>query len=477
MTSRPLWTQQAITEAVKGESSGNADIQGITIDSRDVSNGDLFVALSGPNFDGHDFVAQALAQGAAAALVHKRLDGVPADRLIVVDDTLRALEMLGEASRARTGARIIAVTGSCGKTSTKEALATAFRTGGAAVHASLKSFNNHWGVPLTLARMPEDTDFGVFEIGMNSPGEIRELVKMVRPHSAIITTIEPAHLEFFGTVEAIADAKAENFEGLEPGGSAILPADNACIGQLQDRARACQVTDIRTFGSAANADARAGRIRLGAKNSTVSANICGTEMAVKIGIPGAHWINNGLACLLAVELNGGDLAAAGLALANMQALPGRGASEMIALADGQFQLIDESYNANPASMVAALSILATAEPGRDGMKGRRIAVLGDMLELGPTSPELHAGLADPIRDGEFHAFLCGPQMATLRDALSGTGKVTWAPDSAHLAPQVAASVRANDVVLVKGSLGSRMALIIEALKQADGGKTAAKAGV
>jgi len=459
-----LWTAREAADATGGAVAGSWSATGVSIDSRTVAKGDLFIALAGPNADGHDHVVAALDAGAVAAMVHTRPEGVDPVRLLLVADTMAGLEALGTAARSRTGARIIGVTGSCGKTSTKAALAHCLTASGVAVHASEKSYNNHWGVPLTLARMPRETAVAVLEMGMNHPGEIRALTAMVRPDVAVITTIEAAHLAAFDSISEIADAKAEIFEGLTENGVAVLPADNACHAQLVAAAQRSGAARIVSFGLAETAEYRAVRISLKPEASCVEARLNGHEAALCIGIPGQHWVSNALAVLAAIDQAGGNIGLAAPALRTLEAVAGRGAQQTVALHDGgSFRLIDDSYNANPASVRAALGVLGTTAPGAGG---RRIAILGDMLELGETSTTLHRELsADVLAADVDVALLCGSDMGALADGLTGRiDTVLHAATSAELIDPALAQVHAGDVVLVKGSLGSRMAPVVSALK-------------
>ncbi|WP_106753082.1 UDP-N-acetylmuramoylalanyl-D-glutamyl-2,6-diaminopimelate--D-alanyl-D-alanine ligase [Pannonibacter carbonis] len=464
--SLPLWTLEEFATAVSGSVVGTPTeaITGVSIDSRTLQPGEAFIAIAGDRFDGHDFVEAALKAGASLALVARdRLASLPADgRYVVVDDVLEGLRCLGRAARARVNARIVAVTGSVGKTGTKEALRLALTRVGK-THASVASFNNHWGVPLTLARMPRDVDYGVFEIGMNHAGEITPLVQMVRPHVAIITTVQPVHLEFFDSVESIAKAKAEIFAGLEPGGVAILNRDNDQFDLLTFLAKTAGVPTIRTFGETAGADGKLLKLVTQTGTSVVQARILGEEITYKIGAPGRHFVMNSLAVLLAIVEMGADLALAGLALAELSAPKGRGAQTRLTLAGGPAILIDESYNANPASMRAALSLLGDAQVS---VPGRRLAVLGDMLELGATSPALHAELAQPIAAAKVDAvYCCGPMMHELWQRLPAGQRGLYADTSAGLLDRLREDIRPGDVVMIKGSLGSRMGPLVEALKQ------------
>jgi UDP-N-acetylmuramoyl-tripeptide--D-alanyl-D-alanine ligase len=453
--------------ATLGRAVQTFEAGGVSIDTRTLKAGDLFVALHGDARDGHEFVGAALARGAAAALVSRRPDGIPADApLLVVAHTLRGLEDLGRAARNRAQGRIVAVTGSAGKTTSKEMLRLALAALGA-THASLASYNNHWGVPLSLAQLPREAAFGVFEIGMNHFGEIRTLVGFTRPDVAIVTTIAPAHLEYFGSIEAIADAKSEIFEGLMPGGTAIVPADNACTARLIMRARQAGIAHVLTFGEAPGSDARHLTLDETGDGMRIEADILGHRHEVRVGAVGMHMAQNALATLLAVAVLGGDIEQAAASLAKFTALKGRGARFAIPLGDGPAEIIDESYNANPASLRAALSLLGTARPGPGG---RRIAVLGDMLELGADSAALHAALAKPVEDARADlVFACGRDMRTLFEVLPSARRGSWGETSTDIAPEVVRSARAGDVILIKGSFGSRMAVVLDALKSAGKG--------
>ena len=465
-----LWTWEDLSRAAIGAADGTPSqpITGFSIDTRSLQPGEVFVALRDVR-DGHDFVLQAFRQGATAALVstqYKRADGDGA--LLRVRDTLEGLRSIAAAARRRSDARIVAVTGSVGKTGTKEALRNCLSRL-APTHAAEKSFNNHWGVPLTLARMPAGVRYGVFEIGMNHAGEITPLTALVRPHVAIVTTVEPVHLEFFGTTDKIAEAKAEIFSGLEPGGVAVLPRDNQHYDLLARRAHQ-HGARIVSFGRHENADVRPDVFALDAEGTNVAVDIGGRRIAYRIGAPGGHLAQNSLAVVAALDALGADVEKAVGALADMRAAKGRGARQEIALGGGQILLIDESYNANPASMRSALAAMATVPRTRFA---RRIAVLGDMLELGENSGPLHAALNEPVDAAEVDlVFACGPNMQRLFDALPQARRGAWAPTSDGIAAAVTRTVRGGDVVMVKGSLGSRMAPIVEALLAKSGGEHA-----
>jgi len=459
-----LWTLDAMAAAMHAERSGSlpADVPGLSIDTRTIAKGEAFFAIKGDSRDGHDFVEAALKAGAGLAVVARGQVARFADApLLIVDDVLEALRDLARAARARTKAKVIAVTGSVGKTGTKEALRLALSPEGE-THASAASYNNHWGVPLSLARCPQGTKYAVFEIGMNHAGEITPLTKLVRPHVAIVTTVEPVHLEFFGTLEKIADAKAEIFIGLEPGGVAVLNRDNAQFGRLEAAAKAAK-SRIVSFGDNAKADTQLLRVSLQADSSTVEARVLGTPITYKLGAPGRHIVLNSLAVLTAAVLVGADLALAALALGKLRPTPGRGARVTLSVPGGSAVLIDESYNANPASMAAAIALLGQTPIGE---RGRRIAVLGDMLELGPPGAELHRGLAVPLKEENIDLVYCsGPLMRSLWEALPSNRRGGYAHTAAALEPAVLEALRDGDAIMVKGSLGSKMGPIVKALER------------
>ena len=482
MNGEVLWTAHAAARATGGRLSGRGDwcANGVSIDSRSLERGDLFVALTGLNRDGHLFVSSALEAGAAACMVAAPAPDLSADApLLDVEDTLRGLNDLAAAARARCTARRIAVTGSVGKTSTKEMLRHVLGRQGKA-HASAASYNNIWGVPLTLARMPEHTDYGVFEIGMNHSGEITPLARLVRPHIAVITAVAPVHLEFFSGVGAIADAKAEIFDGMDGAGVAVLNADDAQFARLSAAARTCGV-DVISFGSAESADARVTGIAGHGAGSAVTAIIGGMAVRYTLPEPGRHWVMNSLAVLAAAQAAGADVRRAAADLATIPALKGRGARHIVRSGFGDFTLIDESYNANPASMRAAITTLGQHMCTGTG---RRLAILGDMLELGAAGPQLHIDLADSLAEaGIERVYLAGPLMRHLWEALPASRRGAWTPTSKDLADTLApeivsgAIVGAGDAVMVKGSLGSRMALIIQMLEQiGQGSLTQQKSG-
>ncbi len=446
-----LWTSLETEAATLGKASTDFAVRGLSIDTRTAKEGDLFVALKGER-DGHDFVEAAFKAKAGAALVSRAVPGAKGP-LLMVADTQRGLEDLACAARARSSAKILGITGSAGKTTTKEILRLCCNALGR-THASAASYNNHWGVPLSLASLPRDAEYGVFEIGMNHAGEIRNLVSFVRPHVALITTIAPAHLEFFGSCEAIADAKSEIFEGLAPGGAALIPSDSPYAKRLAARAAQARVGRLVRFGS--SGEARLLSFVPEGEGMRVKADILGKTVDCLVGAPGEHIARNVVAALAAVALVDGDVLNAAAALKNFTALKGRGARFEVS----GIQVIDESYNANPASMSAALALLGAAS-------GRKLAVLGDMLEMGEGGPALHAALAEPIAAANTDlVFASGPQMKALWDALPASRRGAYAESSTALAPKLTAALKQGDTVLVKGSLGSRMAVIVEALKGA-----------
>jgi UDP-N-acetylmuramoyl-tripeptide--D-alanyl-D-alanine ligase len=468
-----LWGVEELVAATGGELIGTprGAFTGVSIDSRSVGADEIFVAIKGDRMDGHDFAATALAAGAGIAIVSRADDAMrAAGALLLVDDPLAALTRMGQAARARSVAKIVGVTGSVGKTGTKEALKLAL-SGSGLTHASAASFNNHWGVPLSLARLPRDAAFAVFEIGMNHAGEIRPLVKLVQPHVAIITTIAPSHLGNFDSLDGIAAAKAEIFEGVVEGGAVLLNRDNDYFSWLSDRARKLGIGRVFGFGRDAAADVRLDNLALHEDCSCLSVHVFGDALSLKLGAPGEHVALNCLSVLGAVQLMGADLALAALVLSRLAPPKGRGVRHRLKVRGGAFTLVDESYNANPASMQAALALLARISTGKGG---RRIAVLGDMLELGTQGPELHAELANTIDGlGIDSVYAAGPLMRHLWDALAAGRRGVYAASAAQLAESLANDVQAGDAVMIKGSLGSRMGPLVEALRtqfpQADEG--------
>ncbi|MEX5565826.1 UDP-N-acetylmuramoyl-tripeptide--D-alanyl-D-alanine ligase [Pseudophaeobacter sp. 1A16562] len=457
--SAPLWTAAEAAAATGGEARGDWQINGVSIDTRTLQPGDLFVALKAAR-DGHDFVAQALKAGAGAALVSRIPEGLPEDAsLLLVEDVQKGLEALGRAGRARTNARVVAVTGSVGKTSTKEMLARILSDQGR-THAAVASYNNHWGVPLTLARMPRDTEFAVIEIGMNHPGEIEPLARQARPHVAMITTVAAVHLEAFDNVAGIAREKAAILDGLEPGGIAVLNADIDEAPVLRQRAEQLDVS-AQWFGASAP-DARLIATQVTGEETVARVKILGTPAELHIQSLGAHFAMNALGALLCVNALGVDLAEAIRSLALWSPVTGRGAREMVELSQGQVLLLDDSYNANPTSVKAALDVLA-ATPVAEG--GRRIAYLGDMKELGPEEVALHADLARHPAIAQIDQIHCvGPLMQHLAEALPDEKRGGWHADSAAAKADLPGQIGAGDVVLVKGSLSMKLASIVDGIR-------------
>ena len=469
MTDAPLWTPAALEAATGGRLIGAPRaVTGASIDTRSLEPGDLFFAIRGEARDGHDFVRAALEKGAGAAVVAetraKEFEG--AGPVLAVpgegdDPVLDAMRRLGLAARARTGAAIVAVTGSVGKTGTKEALRHVLSAQGA-THASVASYNNHWGVPLTLTRMPEDTRFGVFEIGMNHGAEILPLTAMVRPDVALITTVEPVHIEHFRSLSAIADAKGEIFSGLKPGGVAVINRDNPNYERLLAHAQASRAGRVITFGEHAAADVCAHRILTRPDVSVVDATVMGVPVTYQLGTPGRHVAMNSLGVLACIHALGADLARAALSLASLKPPVGRGERTALRIEDGEAFLVDESYNANPASIRAALATLAGIDTGP---KGRRIAVLGDMKELGAAGEALHRELADAVAaNGIDRVFAVGPLMAHLFEALPMPVRGTAGLTAEDVTDAVLATLRPGDAVMVKGSNSMRMVRIVEAVK-------------
>ena len=459
-----LWTAESLKAATGGTLYGALDaVTGVSIDTRTLQRGDLFVALEGDSRDGHEFIRLAFEKGAAAALfLHARASEFSeAGALVAVPNVLDGLRQLGRAARARSHARIVAVTGSVGKTGTKEALRTIL-SAQAETHASVASYNNHFGVPLTLARMPSSAHYGVFEIGMNHAGEIEPLTKMVQPHVALITTVEAVHLEFFPSVEAIADAKAEIFTGLMPGGVAVINRDNPHYERMRLAAKASAAGRIISFGTHAEADVRLLDIALLPDASDVTVDVLGRRETYRLGSPGRHLAMNSVGILGVIDALGADLHAALAAMRDVTPPSGRGARLMVGEAGHEICVLDESYNANPAAVRAALAVLASTPVGKGG---RRIAVLGDMRELGEQSAALHAGLApDLVTHHVDQLFACGPFMAALWKDTAPSMQGAYAPDSSGLEPLLIEAVRPGDVIMIKGSLGSRMGPLVTALK-------------
>ncbi len=456
-----LWTASEIEQATGGKATKDFSATGVSIDTRTLKKGEVYIALKGGALDGHDYVEAAFKAGATAAIVKEAFES-PSGPLLHVNDTMTALEKLGAAGRARSQAKIIAVTGSAGKTGTKEMLSIVFGALGK-THASKKSFNNHWGVPLSLANIPKDTAYGVFELGMNHAGELTNLTGQVKPHIAIITTIEPVHIEFFKSVEAIADAKAEIFTGMK-GGIAILPFDNPHFARLKSHAENAGLQKILSFGEDEDAQSRLIDCALHADSTKVTADILGERVKYKLNIPGKHIALNSLSALTAVKAAGGNLNASVEALKSSEPVEGRGNRISVTIAAGQppLTIINESYNANPAAMLAAFGVFAMTTPTGGG---RRIAVLGDMLELGKDGPRLHAELANPLLKAKTDLlFCCGPLMDALYQQLPPDWHGGYAKDSQMLAPLVTAVAKPGDVFLVKGSAGSKMSYVVQALQ-------------
>ncbi|MFL6733808.1 MAG: UDP-N-acetylmuramoyl-tripeptide--D-alanyl-D-alanine ligase [Sphingomicrobium sp.] len=447
-----LWTSTEIEEATGGRASVTFEVTGVTFDSREVGPGDLFVAMPGTVHDGHRFVDGAFAAGAAGAIVSESVDGPH----VLVENTATALEALARAARQRTNATIIGVTGSVGKTSTKEALFAALdRSAPGKVHRSVKSYNNPTGVPLSLARMPREARYAVLEMGMNNAGEIAALTRMVRPHVAVITAIAPAHIENLGSEEAIADAKGEVFQGLETDGVAIIPNDTSHRDRLVRAARR-NADRIITFGKG-DADVHAVHAVAEGAGSLITATLLNCDLTFTISQRGDHWVSNSLAVLAAVEAVGADIALAGLALADLGGLKGRGERHLIQIDGGELLLIDESYNANPASMAATLKSLG-AEPGVE----RRIAVLGPMRELGEHSDAMHAGLAPAVKAAHVdRLILIGEEMGPLADELGDDTEVERAAGVDEATEALLRLARPGDAVLVKASNSVGLARLVQ----------------
>lgn len=446
-----LWTAEELLEATAGALDVPFGVTGVSIDTRTLRPGELFIALVGEGRDGHAFVTEALAKGAAGAMVHRDIPG--ASKLLRVDDTLAALARLGGFARVRSAARVVAVTGSVGKTTTKEMLRTALSAFGP-THAAEASYNNQWGLPLTLARMPADSAFCVVEIGMNHAGEIAPLAHLARPHVAVITAVEKAHIGYLGSIEAIADEKSAIMTGLELDGIAVLPLDSLQFPRLRD---AAGDRTIMTFGATRGATGRLMDIEPDADGSGILAEIAGREVRFRLNAPGRHMAMNALAALTVLHAFGLDPQAAARALEGFVPVAGRGTRRKLALPGGTALLLDESYNGNGASMRAALDVLRL-QPA-----ARRVAVLGDMLELGAAGPAEHAGLAEAVAASADVLFACGPLMRHLFDPVPAGLRGAHAADSAELAPIVARAVAAGDAILVKGSLGSGMKRVVDAL--------------
>jgi UDP-N-acetylmuramoyl-tripeptide--D-alanyl-D-alanine ligase len=462
---KALWTQSELRDAFAANPSERLDatVNGVSIDTRTLQAGDLFFAIKGDTHDGHDYVARSFEAGAAAAVVARgRAASLAAfGPVYAANDTLNAMERLGIAARSRSKARIVAVTGSVGKTTVKEMLRALLSDCGS-THASRASYNNHWGVPLTLARMPANAEFGVFEIGMNHAGEIAPLTRMVRPDVALITTIAPVHIEHLGSIEAIADAKAEIFLGLEPGGIVVLNRDGAQFERLADAALARRARTL-TFGASEECNGRLIEAIDTERGSRVHARLFGRDMHFDLGAPGLHMAQNAVGALLAARALGADVDHGAAALARFSAQKGRGERFSIPTADGTATIIDESYNANPASMRAALALLGATRPGPNG---RRIAVIGDMLELGPDGAAMHAQLVDDLISNSVDLlFGAGPLTRALFDAAPASMRAAWTERSSELTPEITRTLRNGDVAMIKGSFGSRMGPVVAALRE------------
>ncbi|MBI4967591.1 MAG: UDP-N-acetylmuramoylalanyl-D-glutamyl-2,6-diaminopimelate--D-alanyl-D-alanine ligase [Rhodospirillales bacterium] len=473
MTALPLWTSEEAAAATQGWVNRPWIAQGVSIDSRSLATGDLFVALKGERVDGHDYLNAAAAAGAAALMV-SRTDSLP-ERVsyLAVADTLKGLADLANQARARSPAKVIAVTGSVGKTGTKEMLRLALAANGP-THATLGNLNNQIGLPLTLARLPAEAAYAVLEMGMNHAGELAPLSRLARPDVAIVTAIEMAHVEFFASLDAIADAKAEIFAGLAPGGTAILNRDSPQFSRLAKAARAQGAARIVGFGAHAEAEARLLDCALDPEATTVLALIAERPVTYRLNVPGRHWALNSLAVLAAAQAVGADLERAAQGLAALAPPKGRGQRHRLEREGGTLTLIDESYNASPASMRAALAALALAKPGPEG---RRIAVLGDMLELGERGPALHGELAQSIAENRIDlVFTAGPLMENLHRGLARAQQGGHAANADAAAGLVAAALRPGDVVMVKGSAGSRMGRVVEALLHPEGAPARAANG-
>ncbi|HLM16001.1 MAG TPA: UDP-N-acetylmuramoyl-tripeptide--D-alanyl-D-alanine ligase [Reyranella sp.] len=461
-----LWSSDEVARALGAVIAAPFEANGVTFDSRAVGKGDLFFALKGETTDGHGFVAEAMKRGAAAAVVSRDVENA-GGTLIRVPDTLKALEGLGRAARRRSKARIASVTGSVGKTSTKDAL-RAMLSAQAPTSASTASFNNHVGVPISLARLPREARYGVFEIGMNHPGEIEPLARQVEADVGVITNVEAAHIGHMGSEEAIADEKACLFAGMAQGAVAVLNRDGRHYERLAGHARHFGVSRIVGFGRGETADARLVSCNLQDSGSDVVALIQGRRIEYRLGAAGEHWVLNSIAALAVVEALGADVEQAAASLAGVTASPGRGARRFLKFGTGTVELLDESYNGNPMSVRAMLAILARTEPAKGG---RRLLALGDMRELGEGADAYHAGLADAVSaSGATQVFLCGPHMEALWRKLEPAQRGVHRPDSMALAGEVAAALRAGDVIAVKGSLGSKMKHVVDAILAASGGE-------
>lgn len=455
-----LWSSKEIAAATGGTCTGAWETHGVSIDSRTIKNADCFVALKGPQFDGHDYVKAALTAGASGAIVSRMVGGAHPEQCVVVPDVFDALIALGAAGRKRANAKIIAITGSVGKTGCKEALRQVLAAQDE-TYATYGSYNNHWGVPLSLSRLPPSAQYGVFELGMNHGGELGPLSKQVKPHIALITTIAAVHIGNFSGLDEIAKAKAEIFEGVQAGGHAVLNADNSYHNFLADIARVNGIGNIHSFGRAGKT-AQLLDFTLSENSSAVKASILGKTISYTVGAPGEHWVANSLAVLLCAALAGADVERAAHTLQTLSLAEGRGVPETITTNQGSFTLIDESYNASPIATEMAIKVLARKTPAAGG---RRILALGDMRELGEHSRALHLSLAPTITEAKIDSvFCCGEHMKHLYDALPEKIRGGYAFTSTELAPLVAAAISPNDIITIKGSKSMAMHKVVDALR-------------
>lgn len=458
-----LWTTAEIITATGGMSSGDWSVSSVSIDTRTMQPGALFVALPGAKVDGHEHVANALSQGAAGALVSKPIAGVDASRLVIVKDVEKALQQLGAAGRARANAQVIGITGSVGKTGAKEMIAAALSAVGS-VYATRGNLNNHLGVPLNLANLPRDTEFAVIEMGMNHADEISPLSKMARPHVSLITTVDAVHIEFFPSVEAIADEKAAIFDGMGGKGVAVLNADNAHYERLKKHAQAQGLDRILSFGTGKNALCRMTKYAIDDTHSVIEATIAGTTLSYRIGTVGKHWALMSVAVLGVVDALKADLAKAAAVLEQFTEPKGRGQIKKLSMKGGNLRLIDDAYNASPVSVKGAIEKVAEMRAASPAPV-RTVVVLGDMLELGEQAEDLHVGLVPTLVNNQMDlVFAAGTFMEKMYQALPETMRGAYKATSRELAPMVVEALRANDLVLVKGSRGSRMDVVVEAIE-------------
>jgi UDP-N-acetylmuramoyl-tripeptide--D-alanyl-D-alanine ligase len=458
---RSLWTSEEATELTGGSSSTNWNATGVSIDSRTIGPGDLFIPISGPYFDGHNFIESALTKGAVASITSGSTEDFPEGaHLLKVTDTIKALNELGRGGRNRSMARVIAVTGSVGKTGVKEALGRLLSEQGK-TSFSLGSFNNHFGVPLSLARLPKNADYGIFELGMNHSGELKQLSQIVRPHVAVITTVDIAHTEFFSSTHDIARAKAEVFTGLQEGGTAILNRDNQYFNLLNSAALSAGAEKVIAFGVHNDAQFKLVEFTLNSEGSSVKVCFDNNIFTYQLSIPGQHWVQNSLAVLAAVYAVGADMTAAARSFVNIKPFKGRGQLHTIPIQGGHFELIDDSYNACPVSVAAAIEVLSRLKPKS---LGRRICVLGDMKELGENSTKLHCALANKISDAlvDF-VFTVGSEMKCMCDQLPNTIKMGHADRSEDLIQPLLDVIKPGDIILVKGSASYQMSKVVDRL--------------